>query len=76
MTHCEKFEERLKEFQNEYQRLNTTVGSINAEIERLTASKAQTLDTLKVLNGAIQAYSEVISKFKEDCSAVATEVPV
>lgn len=78
MSMIESFEARLKEFQDEYQKLNTSIGSINAEIERLSSSKVQTLDTVKVLTGAIQAYSEAITKVKEDCSAeeVKTEVTV
>ena len=60
----QKLEEKVKEVSEQLQKHSTYVTEIANTVEKLLADKATTTANANILNGALQAYNDILNLLK------------
>jgi hypothetical protein len=61
-----ELQDKISNLESEIKKQSGYVTEITQAIDKLTSDKATSLNNINVLNGAIQAYKDVINNTKED----------
>jgi hypothetical protein len=64
-----KIEAKISELQNQVKSHGSYINEIAAAIEKMTADKATSSNNINIINGAIQAYTDIMNVLKASESA-------